>query len=146
MENTSYKWSLSRTVFSVSRTDFSGALDVLSKKIETETGQTPSLKLSFYRVSKLSEIPEFNIPVCLGEIENPTHVPPGLWSKANAIKAHFSTAATGKSPALNVSISAKWPDWREMRISSEPAEQGKKIGLYMLNDVPRFLLWNRAIR
>lgn len=55
------KWYVSRLLFAVSRDDFHDTLRIMSRQIDKETGQTPSLKIAFYKASKkLHEVPEFN--------------------------------------------------------------------------------------
>lgn len=141
------KWYVSRLLFAVSRDDFHDTLRIMSRQIDKETGQTPSLKIAFYKASKkLHEVPEFNIPQLVGEIENPPEVPAKLWRKSNLVEATFTTAAKDGKPGLTATITAKWPDKRAIVFDVAPRDSGDRIGRRVLNEEGRFTFWSRGIK
>lgn len=141
------KWYVSRLLFAVSRDDFHDTLRIMSRQIDKETGQTPSLKIAFYKASKkLQEVPEFNVPQLVGEVENPVAIPALLWHRSNLVEATFTTAAKGGAPALTATICARWPDRRAMVFDVQPKDIGDRIGRRVLNEEGRFTLWSRGIK
>lgn len=141
------KWYVSRLLFAVSRDDFQGTLHIMSRQIDKETGQTPSLKIAFYKASKkLHEIPEFNVPQLVGEAENPREVPASLWRKSNLVEATFTTAAKGSNPGLTATITGRWPDKRAIVFDVNPHDIGDRIGRRVLNEEGRFTFWSRGIK
>lgn len=143
-----HKWAIERVFFSVTADHFNEALKALRADMGKMSGEKVNLSLAFYRAAKKPDAEDepSKPQQLIKKITSAFHVSHGLWRKADYVEARLTTPANGNIPALDVTVTAKWPNRAEILFHAEPRAQGDILGRRFLNETPRFVLWGRSIR